>query len=127
MGNCCTGSPTTDHPFTPDHSLPPLHAAFANSSPQLGGTNSVSTGAGAAESDPVIRMGLYSTAGAAGQGSSVLDATDSVAVRSPDTVVHMADREGVCVCVCACACVCVCVCACVCVCVRVCEGFLVKE
>ena len=92
MGNCCTGSPTTDHPFTPDHSLPPPHSAFGSSSPQLGGANSIAVATGPRQQSSAAP---YSAAGAAGLGGGGEDATDSVVVvRSPDTVVHMADREG---------------------------------
>ena len=78
MGNCCTGSPTGDHPFTQQHrhsppqinkSSPPLSTATTQS---VAMTTSLFTGVGT-------------------------DTPDSAVVgRSPDALIHMADREGTC-------------------------------
>lgn len=80
MGNCCTGSPTTDHPFDPDRlSLPPPQTAFSDSSPALH-----SVGA-----DQTIDMTSSFMSGMGG-----VDTIDSVIERQPDVLIHMADREG---------------------------------
>lgn len=96
MGNCCTGSPTTDHPFTPEHSLPPPHAGFGNSSPQLGVANTAEERQQQQRASAVVAMAPYPTAGGAGSGGVgvTIETVDSTVVRSPDTVIHMADREG---------------------------------
>ena len=74
MGNCCSGSPTSDHPFTPDElSLPTPQTAFTNASPPLN----------TARPEANMSFVLGGT-----------DEPDSVAGRSPDALIHMADREG---------------------------------
>ena len=89
MGNCCTGSPTSDHPFTPDRaSLRPPQTAFTNSSPSPSNT---------AATQPTDMTSSFT-------GVRGVEATDSVVVdRAPDALIHMADREGtldMCMCMC---------------------------
>ena len=92
MGNCCTASPTTDHPFAPDTALPPPHAAtaFGDPSPQLGVATS------GQQASAVVAMAPYVVGGVGASGG--VETGDSAVGRSPGPLIHMADREGVCVC-----------------------------
>ena len=86
MGNCCTGSATTDHPFTPDKlSLPSPQTAFTNSSPALSSSIAAITASGGHTAPGMMSSFM---------GVGVIEVTDSTMERVSDAVVHMADREG---------------------------------